>query len=125
MFWDVVFWCLVIILVVPLPFKLVGYIKGTDTSKTSVKIEEMTNAIFMSSGLIALYGYSNNTMIFEPSIWKVWLVIAVAWSVLAIFWSPKLNYAAEIMGRKKTRILAIISSLIYAPLFVAVYLYAY
>jgi len=125
MFWDIVFWLLLILLAIPLPFKIFGYVKGTDDSKAAVKVEEITNALFMSFGLIALYGYRNNTMFFEPIVWKVWLAIAITWSVTAIFWSPKLSYAAEVMGQKKTRILAAISSLLYAPLLVAVYFYAF
>lgn len=125
MFWEFVFWFLVVMLVLPFPFKVIGYLKGTDSSKAIVKIEEMSNALFTSFGLAALYGYINDVTIFTPLVWKIWLVIAVLWSVLAIFWSPKLTYASEIFGKNKMRVLASISTLIHAPLFVGVYLYAY
>lgn len=123
--WEVLFWVLLILLVVPLPFKLIGYLKGSDNSKTIVKVEESLNALFFSFGLIALYGFNNQIQFFNAAIWQVWVIIAIAWSVISVIWSPKIAYANEVMGRNKTRVLVAISTLLYAPLVFAVYLYAY
>lgn len=123
--WEVLFWVLLILLVVPFPFKLIGYLKGSDNSKTIVKVEESLNALFFSFGLIALYGFNNQIQFFNAAIWQVWVIIAIAWSVISVIWSPKIAYANEVMGRNKTRVLVAISTLLYAPLVFAVYLYAY
>jgi hypothetical protein len=125
MFWQISFWLLVVILVIPFPFKVFGYIKGSDDSALSVKIEESANAIFMSIGLVAFYGYINNQVYLSPTFWQAWLLIGVLWSIIAIFWSPKLAYATEIMGKNKMRIAAGIGCFLYIPLFLAVYFYAF
>ncbi len=77
MFWQISFWLLVVILVLPFPFKVFGYIKGSDDSALSVKIEESANAIFMSIGLVAFYGYINNQVYLSPIFWHAWLLIGV------------------------------------------------
>ncbi|WP_415228043.1 hypothetical protein [Psychromonas sp.] len=125
MFWQISFWLLVVILVLPFPFKVLGYIKGADDSKLSVKIEESANAIFMSIGLFAFYGYINDQIYLNSTFWQVWLIIGVLWSIFAIFWSPKLAYATELMGKNKMRIAAGIGCFLYIPLFLAVYFYAF
>ncbi len=125
MFWQISFWLLVVILVLPIPFKFYGYASGSDKSTLIVKIEEMSNAIFMLIGLTAFYGYLNDQVYLNPSFWKAWLLIGVLWSFVAIFWSPKLAYAAEVMGKHKMRIAAGISCVLYLPLFLAVYNYAF
>ena len=123
--WQVLFWILFLLLVLPLPFKLYGYLTGADKSKTSVKVEESLNALFFSFGLIALHGFINQVQYFSDVIWQVWLLIAVLWSISALIWSPKLTYASEVMGKTKTRWLSLLSTIIYAPLVYAVYLYAF
>jgi hypothetical protein len=125
MFWQISFWLLVVILVLPFPFKVLGYINGSDDSKLSVKIEESANAIFMSIGLFAFYGYINDQIYLNPMFWQVWLIIGVLWSIFAIFWSPKLAYATELMGKNKMRIAAGVGCVLYIPLFLAVYFYAF
>ena len=125
MFWQISFWLLVVILVLPFPFKVFGYIKGTDDSALSVKVEESANAIFMSIGLVAFYGYINDQVYLTQTFWQVWLLIGVVWSIVAIFWSPKLTYATEVMGKNKMRVAAATGCVLYIPLFLAVYFYAF
>ncbi len=125
MLWQISFWLLVVILVLPFPFKLYGYFNGSDKSALIVKIEESVNAIFMSIGLIAFYGYLNNQVYLNQSFWKMWLLIGVIWSIVAIFWSPKLAYATEVMGKNKMRVAAGVGCVLYLPLFLAVYYYAF
>jgi|TARA_R110000851_G_scaffold67191_2_gene151535 hypothetical protein len=124
MFWQISFWILVALIVLPLPFKIYEYATGKDKSSIGVKIEEMSNALFMAVGLIAFYGYLNDQVYLFPSFWITWLVISVIWSVSAMFWSPKLTYATEVMGKTKMRIFAGIGLVLYSPLFLAVYFYA-
>jgi hypothetical protein len=124
MFWHISFWLLVALIALPLPFKIYEYAKGKDKSSIGVKIEEMSNALFMAVGLVAFYGYLNDQTYFFPSFWMAWLVIGVIWSVSSIFWSPKLAYATEVMGKNNMRLFAGLSCLLYAPLFLAVYFYA-
>ena len=125
MLWKISFWLLValIILPLPLPLKIFEYFTGKDKSPVIVKIEEVSNALFMAIGLVAFYGYLNNQVYMFPNFWKIWLVIAVIWSVLSIFWSPKLKYAIEVMGKNNMRIAAGLSCILYIPLFLAVYFY--
>ena len=125
MFWQISFWLLVVILVLPFPFKVFGYIKGSDDSSLSVKVEESANTIFMSIGLIAFYGFIHNKTYLTPVFWQIWLFIAVLWSIVAIFWSPKLAHATEVMGKSKMRIGAVVGCALYIPLFLAVYFYAF
>ena len=125
MFWQVSFWILVALIVLPFPFKIFEYLSGKDKSPVIVKVEEITNAIFMALGLVAFHGFITGTVYLTPAFWKGWLVVAIAWSVLPIFWSPKLAYAAEIMGKNKMRVAAGISCILYLPLLFAVYFYAF
>jgi hypothetical protein len=125
MFWQVTFWILVALIVLPFPFKVFEYLSGKNQSPVIVKIEEIANAIFMALGLVAFHGFITGTVYLTPAFWKGWLVIAIAWSVLPIFWSPKLAYAAEIMGKNKMRVAASISCILYLPLLFAVYFYAF
>lgn len=125
MFWQISFWVLVAIVVLPLPFKVLGYISGRDKSPLIVKIEEMANALFLAVGLVAFYGFINNQVYLSSGFWQAWLFIAIAWSLLPIFWSPKLAYAAGVLGKNKVRLLAGLSCLLYLPLLFAVYFYAF
>ncbi|MFC4700337.1 hypothetical protein ACFO4O_09230 [Glaciecola siphonariae] len=125
MFWEVFFWLNTALLVLPFPFKVYGYVKGTDTSPRKVKIEEMGNAIFMALGLIPFFGFISEKSVGPLYLWKIWLIIAVGLSILSIFRSPKLSYAKEKIGKTQTVIVSIFSSLFFLPMLVAVYFYAY
>jgi hypothetical protein len=125
MFWHISFWLLSVLLIVPLPFKIYEYLTGKDTSPMWVKIEEMANAFFLTIGLIAFYGFINDHAYFTKNFWKIWLVIAVVWSLISIFGSPKIKYAIEVMGKIKARVFMVLSALIYLPMFIAVYNYAF
>ncbi|QSX37231.1 hypothetical protein [Shewanella sedimentimangrovi] len=121
--WQISFWILAAILVLPLPFKLLGYFSGKDDSPVWVKLEELANAGFMALGLLAFHGFIEQTPYLTPGIWAGWLVLALLWSLASLFWSPKLRYAADLLGVKHMRVLAAFSTLLFAPLFVAVWLY--
>ncbi|KFZ38706.1 hypothetical protein HR45_04600 [Shewanella mangrovi] len=125
MFWQMCFWLLAALIILPLPFKLYEYATGKDDSPRIVKIEEMTNALFLGIGLIAFYGFIHQQLFLSKTFWQAWLVIAVVWSILSLFWSPKLNYATQVLGKKGMYIGAIIGVIITLPLLIAVYLYAF
>ena len=125
MLWHLSFWLLVVLIVIPLPFKIYEYLSGKDKSPLIVKIEEMSNAIFTAIGLIAFYGFLNNESYLFPAFWEVWLIIAVLWMILPIFWSPKLDHARKIMGAKKTGFWIAFSCALHLPLLLAVYFYVY
>ena len=125
MFWQISFWILVVLIVLPFPFKIFEYISGKDESPLLVKVEEMANAMFMTLGLVAFHGFITGSVYLTPAFWKGWLLIAVAWSILPIFWSPKLAYATEVMGENKMRMVAGLSCVLYLPLFLAVYFYVF
>lgn len=113
------------LIVLPFPFKVFEYLSGKDKSPVIVKVEEMANALFMALGLVAFHGFITDRVYLTPAFWKGWLIIAIAWSVLSTFWSPKLVYAAEVLGKNKMRMVAGISCIFYLPLLFAVYLYAF
>lgn len=125
MFWHVSFWILVALIVLPFPFKVFEYVSGKDKSPRIVKVEEMSNAIFMALGLVAFHGFITDMVYLTPVFWQGWLVIGIVWSVLPIFWSPKLAYATEVMGKNKMRVVAGVSCILYLPLLLAVYFYAF
>ncbi|WP_209326799.1 hypothetical protein [Pseudoalteromonas sp. PA2MD11] len=124
MFWLISFIILLAITVVPFPFKIYGYLSGKDDSPMIVKFEEMTNALFMSVGLFGFYGFISDRVYLTPLFWNGWLCVAIVWSLLPLFWSPKLDYATEMLGCYKMRLLAGVSSILYLPLLFAVYFYA-
>lgn len=125
MIWQIYFWLLVALLLVPLPFKLFEYVTGKDKSPLPMKVEEMAFALFIAIGLSGLYGFINEQLFLSPTFWQVWLLIAVAWSILPIFWSAKLAYATEVLGKSRMRVFAAFSCLLYLPLLFAVYFYAF
>jgi hypothetical protein len=124
MFFQVWFWLLCALIVLPLPFKVYEYISGKDESPIIVKLEEMFNALYFSLGLIAFYGYLNNESYLFPEFWFGWLFISIIFSILSIFWSPKLKYASDIMGKNKMKSIAAIGFVLYLPLYFVVYQYA-
>lgn len=125
MFWQVSFWILVALITLPFPFKVFEYLSGKDKSPVIVKVEEMANAIFMALGLVAFHGFITDTVYLTPAFWKGWLFITIVWSVLPIFWSPKLAYAAEVMGKNKMRIVAGVNCILSFSLLFAVYFCAF
>lgn len=124
MFFEVWFWLLCALIVLPLPFKVYEYISGKDKSSTIVKMEEIFNALFLSIGLIGFYGYLNNESYLFSEFWFGWLFISMFLSIISIFWSPKLKYASDIMGNKKMKIMATIGLVFYLPLYFVIYQYA-
>ena len=124
MFWLIFFIILLAITVVPFPFKIYGYLSDKDDSPMIVKFEEMTNSLFMSVGLFGFYGFISDRVYLTPLFWNGWLCVAIVWSLLPLFWSPKLDYATEMLGCYKMRLLAGVSSILYLPLLFAVYFYA-
>ncbi len=60
MFFEIWFWILCVLIILPLPFKVYEYISGKDKSPVIVKVEEIFNVLFLSLGLIAFHGYLNN-----------------------------------------------------------------
>jgi hypothetical protein len=124
MAWIIYFWAIAAVLVLPLPFKVIEYISGKDKSPMSVKIEEMTNAVFFFVGLVGLYGFVYNVDYLSPLFWRIWIVLAVVLSIAAIFWSPKLKYAVNVMGKTRTRIVVGIGSLAFVPMLVGLFIYS-
>lgn len=124
MWWQIYFWLLVAILVLPFPFKLFGYLTGKDKSSTLVKVEETSNACFFSIGLFALYGYIHNVDAGPGVIWYLWLFIAVGWSIMGLFWSAKHRHAANVLGKNKARTLAVLGMLLLLPMLYGIYSYA-
>ena len=125
MFLKISFWLIAAILILPFPFKVYEHISGKDDSPKIVKIEEISNAIFMGTGLVGFYGFMNDIEFINPTFWKVWFIVAVLWSLSSFFWSPKLAYAKDILGKNKMRIAALVGVVISLPMLIAVYYYAF
>ena len=125
MFWQISFWVLAVILILPLPFRIHGYLYGRDKSPVIVKVEEIGIMLFFAVGLVGFYGYLHHETYMYPNFWKGWLIVCVSWSLLSFFWSPKLNHVAAQIGKMRMLLIATLSLLVFSPMFVAVYLYAY
>lgn len=125
MFLQIWFWLLCALIILPLPFKIYEYISARDKSPFIVKVEEMLNALFLSVGLIAFYGYLNNELYLFPKFWLIWLILSIAISVVSIFCSPKLKYASKVMGKNNTKVFVAMGITLYLPLYFVVYQYAF
>jgi len=121
MAWTVYFWLVAALLLVPLPFKVAGYISGKDASPKSVKIEEMANLAFFLFGLLGLYSYVYAVQLLTPTVWKTWVVVSVLISVAGLIWSPKLKYAVDVMGKVRTRIAIAVGFIALVPMLVGVW----
>lgn len=124
MAWIVYFWAIAVYFVLFLPFKIAEYVSGKDKSPTPVKIEEMSNTAFFLVGLVGLYGFVYDVSFLTPLFWRAWIVLAVVISIAAVFWSPKVKYADNVMGKTRTRIVVAIGSLVFVPMLVGLFTYS-
>ena len=125
MMWKIYFWLVAALIVLPLPFKIFEYATGRDHSPTIVKVEEMLNGAFFSIGLVGLHGFAyQQPSPLAPTLWSVWVVLAIALSVAGLFWSPKLKYGVGVMGKLKTRVVLAVGTLCLLPMLVGIALYS-
>lgn len=124
MAWIIYFWAITAYFIIFLPFKIAEYVSGKDKSPRSVKFEEMANTAFFLVGLVGLYGFVYNEAFLTPLFWRAWIGIAVVISVAAVFWSPKVKYADNVMGKTRTRIVVAIGSLVFVPMLVGLFEYS-
>ena len=121
MSWLVYFWAIAALLVLPFPFKIAEYALGRDKSPRVVKIEEMANAIFFFVGLAGLYGFVYHVELLTAFFWRVWVVLAVAISIAGLVWSPKLSYAAAVLGKTRARVIVGVSFIAFVPMLIGVW----
>ena len=120
--WVIYFWVISAWLIIPLPFKIAGYISGKDDSPRTAKIEEALNTLFFLIGLVGFYGFIYQVHMLTPLFWRAWVVFAVVISVVGLIWvSPKLKYGISVMGQARVKILVGVSFLVYAPMLVGVW----
>ena len=122
--WQVYFWFLAVSLVLPLPFKLHAYATGRDPSPTAVKIEEMANLALALVGLAGLFGLAYGHEFGTAWLWRGWVVLELALSLLVFTGTPKLRYAESVMGVRRTRITMAVGTALLLPLLVGVWHYA-
>ena len=122
--WQITFWILAALIVIPFPFKMHGYFTGKDQSPKSVKIDESIFVALAWVGLIGFYGFINEQRYLSPTFWYVWLVTMTGMTLVGFWWSPKMEYAKEVLGAKNFVIAYIVSLIVYLPMLPAVYLYA-
>lgn len=121
MAWQVYFWVIAAMLLLPLPFKLFEYATGRDESPKSVKVEEMLNLGFMLVGLAGLYAYVYAADMLSPLFWKSWVVLSVVISLLGLLWSPKLRYAVDVIGKRRTRVAIGVGFVLMGPMLFGVW----
>ena len=122
MAWTIYFWAIAAWLVIPVPFKIAGYVSGKDESPTSAKIEEAFNSVFFLLGLVGLYGFVYDVHLLTPAFWKAWVVLAVVITAVGLIWlSPKIRHATAVMGTSRVRVLVGVSFLVLAPMLVGVW----
>lgn len=119
--WTIYFWALAALLVLPLPFKIAEYILGKDKSPKAVKIEEMANAVFFFVGLIGFYGFVYHVDLLNQTFWRVWVVLAIALSIAGLIWSPKLKYAAVVLGKARARVIIGAGFVAFVPMLIALW----
>jgi len=120
--WVIYFWAIAAWLLIPLPFKIAGYISGKDDSPRAAKIEEALNTVFFLLGLVGFYGFIYQVQLLTPLFWKLWVVLAVAISLVGLIWaSPKLKYGISVMGPTRVKVLVGVSFLVYAPMLIGVW----
>jgi len=120
--WTIYFWAIAAWLVIPVPFKIAGYMSGKDKSPKAAKIEEALNTLFFLIGLVGFYGFVYDVQLLSPLVWKVWVVLAIAISLAGLIWvSPKLEYGIGVMGKARVKVLVGVSFLVLAPMLVGVW----
>jgi hypothetical protein len=122
--WKIYFWAMAAYLLLTLPFKVFEYASGRDRSAARVKVEEMANVVFFLVGLVGLYGFVYGQQFATPWFWRAWLLVAIALSIAGLVWSPKVQYAVEVMGKTRTRIIMAVSSLAFLPMLVGIWRYS-
>ncbi|MCG9723641.1 hypothetical protein [Shewanella sp. Isolate7] len=126
LFWEFMFWVTAAFLLIPFPFKLGALVMGRDKRPIAAVTEELVNALFHAFGLIAFWGYvHNDNSAANPVLWYGWLVIAILWSFIALFKSAKIDYAVSQIGSKATKVLALVGILLFLPMYIAVFEYAW
>ncbi|MCG9737409.1 hypothetical protein L1D32_04445 [Shewanella insulae] len=124
-FWLIMFWSTAAYLFIPFPFKVGALVMGKDKRPVAAVIEEQAHAIFHFLGLFAFWGYVyNDNSAANPLLWYGWLVIAILWSVVALFKSAKIDYAVSQIGPKATKALCLVGMLLLLPMYIAVFEYA-
>src|SRR5258706_9079584 len=118
MAWVVYFWAVAALWLLPLPFKIAGYVSGKDDSPRAVKIEEMANLVFFLVGLAGLYSYVYHIDLLPPLFWRAWIALAFAVTIAGLIWSPKIRYAAQVMGKSRVRVAIAISFIALGPMLV-------
>ena len=122
--WQIAFWLSLAMFVLPFPFKVYGYVNGSDKSPLRVKIDESISVVLSCIGLLGFYGYLYGGTFLTPVVWYIWMIIMTAGSLTALWWSPKMEYAKEILGQRKFMMLYWFSLVFYIPMLWAVYSYA-
>jgi len=119
------FWLTALMLITPFPLKAYNIVTGKDQRSLYVKLDEMLNALVLMIGLVGFFSYAyNTTSPFSSGFWMTWLVVVVTWSIIALAWSPKLEYARKEIGGKAAASLIIFSTAFMMPMLIAVYLHA-
>jgi hypothetical protein len=122
--WKIYFWAMAAYLLLTLPFKVFEYASGRDRSAWTIKAEESGNVVFFLVGLLGLYGFVYGHAFATPWFWRAWLAVAIALSIAGLFWSPKVKYAVQVMGKARTRIVLAVSSLAFLPMLVGIWRYS-
>ncbi len=122
--WQIAFWITAALTIVPFPFKIYGYLNGSDKSPILVKVDELFAVALTWIGLVAFFGFVYDKAFFTQTVWFAWLSIMLLFTVTGPFWSPKLAYAKEVLGDKTYHVVYWSSLVIYMPMFLAVFQYA-
>jgi len=124
MAWKIYFWAVAVLLLGPLPIKLVLYALGKGKNPRAVMVEEVANGAFFAIGMVGLYGFVTHTPLLVPLFWRAWVVLAVVVSLGSLWWSPKIRHADAVLGRTLTRVVIAVGSLVFIPMLVALWQYA-
>lgn len=116
LFWRIYFFAYVIILIITVFPGLFG--KSTWSASIQIKIIDVIFCIINATGLFA-YTYKKN--IFKPVFWKIFFPVLLIWHVyLNVFVMP-----VTMPGNTTVLEWIMIDLLIHAPLYIAIFLYAF
>lgn len=124
-FWLIAFWGILLLLVLPIPFRLLMYLSGRVVLPKAVIVDESAASIMALIGCVGMYGFVFQVPLLNPIFWQVFFAVFVGYSLLIPFYSPKLQLIADLTSRNKQRVLIFVTMLITLPLYVALCLYAF
>lgn len=86
---------------------------------------EFIDIIISALALAGLYGYAWGKALLSDGFWKIFFFVIIIWNILYHYFLPPPPKVAESLNGQSPQSAATIGLIIFIPLFIAVYSYAY